>query len=90
VICYSSAGSTCSHTQRLPTHLLPCACACSRALQDPALRRHLLRLWLAPEDGRPLPQHYAEAWHSVVPGARGGIVVEGGADVIPLVAEKGN
>jgi hypothetical protein len=59
-------------------------------LQDPALRRHLLRLWLAPEDGRPLPQHYTEVWHSVEPGARGGIVVEGGHDVIPLTAEPGN
>jgi hypothetical protein len=58
--------------------------------QDPALKRHLLRLWLAPPDGRPLPPHYAEGWHSVTPGSRGGVVVAGAQDCIPLVAERGN
>jgi hypothetical protein len=64
---------------------LPCACP-----QDPALKRHLLRLWLAPPDGRPLLPHNAEGWHSVTPGSRGGVVVAGAQDCIPLVAERGN
>ena len=59
-------------------------------VQDPTLKRHLLRLWLAPEDGRPLPQQYAEVWDSVEPGNRGGIVLGGAEDTIPLHPEKGN
>ncbi len=40
---------------------------------DPEKKRHLLRLWLAPEDARPLPPVFAERYGSVVPGARGGV-----------------
>ncbi len=36
-------------------------------------RRHLLRLWLAPLDARPLPPVFAQRYGSVVPGARGGV-----------------
>lgn len=38
-------------------------------------RRHLLRLWLAPPDGRPLPPSFAERYGSLEPGNRGGIIV---------------
>ena len=37
-------------------------------------RRYLLRLWLSPEDGRPLPAAYAQRYGNVVPGQRGGII----------------
>jgi hypothetical protein len=38
---------------------------------EPARRRHLLRLWLAPADARPLPPVFAERYGSVIPGERG-------------------
>jgi len=44
---------------------------------EPARKRHLLRLWLAPEDARPLPPVFAERYGAVVPGARGGVMVAG-------------
>lgn len=40
---------------------------------EPDRRRHLLRLWLAPANARPLPPVYAQRYGSVVPGARGGV-----------------
>jgi len=40
-------------------------------------KRHLLRLWVAPPNARPLPEVYAERFGSVTPGDRGGIVVRG-------------
>ena len=42
---------------------------------EPERRRHLLRLWLAPENARPLPAIYAQRYGSVAPGARGGIML---------------
>ena len=51
-------------------------------------RRHLLRLWLSHPDCRPLPEEYAEFWESTVPGARGGILVDGYKQMaVPLEAE---
>jgi hypothetical protein len=44
---------------------------------EPERKRHLLRLWLAPENARPLPPVFAERYGSVVHGQRGGIVVAG-------------
>ena len=41
---------------------------------EPEKKRHLLRLWLAPPDARPLPPVFAERYGSVVPGARGGVI----------------
>ncbi|MEQ9641764.1 MAG: TauD/TfdA family dioxygenase [Alphaproteobacteria bacterium] len=41
---------------------------------EPARRRHLLRLWLAPTAARPLPAHFAQRFGSVTPGNRGGVV----------------
>lgn len=45
----------------------------------PRGRRHLLRLWLSSPDDPPLPQVYAELYgdDALVPGARGGIRVDG-------------
>lgn len=39
-------------------------------------RRHLLRLWLAPKEGRPLPECFATRYGSLEPGNRGGIIVK--------------
>lgn len=44
---------------------------------EPERRRHLLRLWLCPPDGRPLPPYFAPRYGSVTIGDRGGIVVPG-------------
>jgi Taurine catabolism dioxygenase TauD, TfdA family len=41
---------------------------------EPERHRHLLRLWLAPKQARPLPAVYAQRYGSVEPGNRGGIV----------------
>ena len=55
---------------------------------DSERKRHLLRLWLAPEEGRrPLPPVFAERYGSVIPGQRGGIIVPGMRLVIPLDAD---
>ncbi|MEO6624838.1 MAG: TauD/TfdA family dioxygenase [Burkholderiaceae bacterium] len=40
---------------------------------EPERRRHLLRLWLAPEQARALPPVYAQRYGTVTPGERGGI-----------------
>ena len=42
---------------------------------EPERRRHLLRLWLAPHEGRELPPAYAQRYGDITPGNRGGIVV---------------
>jgi hypothetical protein len=42
---------------------------------EPERKRHLLRLWLAPANARPLPEGFAERFGSVTPGDRGGIAV---------------
>jgi hypothetical protein len=54
---------------------------------EPARKRHLLRLWLAPVQARPLPPVFAERYGSIVPGQRGGIVVPGTQYTIPWEAE---
>jgi hypothetical protein len=41
---------------------------------EPQRKRHLLRLWIAPRAGRPLPPCFAPRYGSVTPGERGGIV----------------
>jgi len=51
---------------------------------EPSRRRHLLRLWLAPADARPLPPVFAQRYGSVVPGARGGVALTADAGVMPL------
>ena len=54
---------------------------------DAERKRHLLRLWLAPTNARPLPSVYAERFGSVLPGDRGGVVVRGMTRTAPLDAE---
>jgi hypothetical protein len=51
---------------------------------DPSRKRHLLRLWLCPPDGRPLPPAFATRYGSVTIGDRGGIVVEGATPHVSL------
>jgi hypothetical protein len=51
---------------------------------EPERKRHLLRLWLCPPDGRPLPESFAARYGGVEPGRRGGILVEGTALNAPL------
>ncbi|WP_236034125.1 TauD/TfdA family dioxygenase [Belnapia mucosa] len=41
---------------------------------EPERRRHLFRLWLAPEGGRDLPPSFAQRYGSLTPGDRGGII----------------
>ncbi len=54
---------------------------------EPERHRHLLRLWLSPAGGRPLPEVFAPRYGSITPGARGGIVVSGTTPRVPLEAE---
>lgn len=49
---------------------------------EPDRKRHLLRLWLAPVNARPLPEVYAERYGSITPGDRGGVVVPGAQPTI--------
>jgi hypothetical protein len=53
---------------------------------QPERHRHLLRLWLCPHHGRPLPPVFAPRYGSVMPGDRGGIVVAGTRPKVPLDA----
>jgi hypothetical protein len=53
---------------------------------EPAHRRHLLRLWLAASDARPLPAIFAQRYGSVTVGDRGGIIVRGTRLHAPLEA----
>ena len=54
---------------------------------EPERRRHLLRLWLAPAESRPLPQVFAERYGTVTVGARGGVLVRGTTLHAPLEPE---
>lgn len=54
---------------------------------EPERKRHLLRLWLAPPQARPLPIVFAERYGSVIPGDRGGVVAQNGRLVAPVDVE---
>ena len=55
---------------------------------EPERKRHLLRLWLAPSNGRPLPPGFEERYGNIEAGtARGGIRVPGQTLPAPLEAE---
>lgn len=47
-------------------------------------KRHLLRLWLSPDDGRPLPDSFLERYLGTEIGNRGGISVPGMKLNVPL------
>jgi hypothetical protein len=53
---------------------------------EPERRRHLLRLWLAAADARPLPEVFAQRYGTVTIGDRGGIIVRGTKLHAPLEA----
>ena len=53
---------------------------------EPERRRHLLRLWLAASDARPLPEVFAQRYGTVTIGDRGGIIVRGTKLHAPLEA----
>jgi hypothetical protein len=50
---------------------------------DPARKRHLLRLWLSIPEDRPLPDVFASRFGTTEIGNRGGIVVRGTTPTIP-------
>src|SRR5205814_3164008 len=50
---------------------------------EPERKRHLLRLWLAPEEARPLPAVFAERYGGLTPGDRGGIHLPGSPLTVP-------
>lgn len=50
-------------------------------------KRHLLRLWLSPEDARPLPDSFIERYLGLEIGNRGGIIAPGVRQNVPLVPE---
>ena len=50
-------------------------------------KRHLLRLWLAPANARPLPPVFAERYGRITPGERGGVTTPGIKLTAPLDAE---
>lgn len=54
---------------------------------EPERHRHLLRLWIAPPEARPLPEVFAPRYGGVTPGERGGIFLEGTQLKVPLEAE---
>jgi hypothetical protein len=55
------------------------------AFEDgPGRKRHLLRLWLAPPEARPLPPIFAERYGTLTPGDRGGVLVKGTRRTAPL------
>lgn len=45
---------------------------------EPERKRHLLRLWLAPKEARPLPHVFADRYATLTPGDRGGVTPERG------------
>eukprot|EP00891_Asterochloris_glomerata_P005997 jgi/Astpho2/5997/Aster-03954 len=57
------------------------------ASQDDDLKRHLMRLWISPENDWELPQGFASRWNGLTPGQRGGIVISGSEPRAPLDAE---
>lgn len=54
---------------------------------EPERKRHLLRLWLAPVNARPLPPVFADRYGKITPGERGGLTMPGIKLTAPLDAE---
>ena len=57
--------------------------------QEEKRKRHLLRLWLSPQQGWSPPECYAERYGSVDVGNRGGIWIPGNEPYVPLDASSG-
>ena len=55
---------------------------------DPARRRHLLRLWVALPGDRRLPPTFAQRYGSTTVGDRGGIMLGGTEPCVPLVPSE--
>jgi len=53
---------------------------------EPERKRHLLRLWLCPPNGRPLPAVFADRYGATDVGNRGGIMLPGVRMVTPMEA----
>jgi Taurine catabolism dioxygenase TauD, TfdA family len=53
---------------------------------QPERKRHLLRLWLCPPNGRPLPAVFADRYGGTEIGNRGGIVLPGVQMIAPMEA----
>jgi hypothetical protein len=53
---------------------------------EPERKRHLLRLWLCPPNGRPLPPVFADRYGGIEIGNRGGIVLPGVKMTTPMEA----
>ena len=53
---------------------------------EPERKRHLLRLWLCPPNGRPLPPAFTDRYGGTEIGNRGGIMVPGVQLVTPMEA----
>jgi Taurine catabolism dioxygenase TauD, TfdA family len=53
---------------------------------EPERKRHLLRLWLCPPNGRPLPAVFADRYGGTEIGNRGGIVLPGVKMATPMEA----
>ena len=51
---------------------------------EPERKRHLLRLWLAPPEARPLPPVFPEIYGGLTAGDRGGIICKGTRPHAPL------
>jgi len=56
-------------------------------LQEPTAKRHLMRLWLAPENDWELPEAFGSRWGGVKVGDRGGIYIPNTVPRAPLDAE---
>ena len=76
-----------SDVQLLPHHQILHSRGDFENWPEPERHRHLLRLWLAPPQARPLPEVFDPRYGGVLPGERGGIVVKGTRLTVPLEAE---
>ncbi len=53
-------------------------------VQEEERKRHLLRMWITPEQGWPLPEQFADRYHTVEIGNRGGIYCPNESPYVPL------
>ena len=53
-------------------------------VQEEERKRHLLRMWITPEQGWPLPEQFVDRYHTVEIGNRGGIYCPNESPYVPL------